>query len=202
MDGQAVTEAERRALHRLAETLPPPVERAVGLVGEGSGGSALWLAAAGVLSLLGPRGRRSAFGGLLAAGLGSALANGPVKWAVRRPRPDGDVLVGLRRGGGSPGTSSFPSGHTASAFAFTMAASCEYPLAATLLVPAALAVALARMRSLRHYPTDVLGGAVVGAAVGAATAYGLRRRKRATDPVKPGARQQDATDGSRPRPVV
>jgi len=112
----------------------------------------------------------------------SALANGPVKWAVRRPRPHGVALAGLRRGGESPGTSSFPSGHTASAFAFSVAASAEYPLAATVLVPAALGVGLARMRSLRHYPTDVLGGAAIGAAIGAGTAYGLRRYRASRPP--------------------
>lgn len=140
----------------------------------------LWLGAAAVLSLVGRRGRLGAGSGLAAAGLASALANGPVKWAVRRPRPHGAVLAGLRRGGQSPGTSSFPSGHTASAVAFAVAASAEYPLAATVLGPAALLVALARMRSLRHYPTDVLGGAIIGAAVGAGTVYWRRRYRRSS----------------------
>lgn len=170
-----VTEAEQRALGRLVRRLPQPIATTAATVGEGSKGSILWLVSAAGLSLLGRRGRLGAGGGLAAAGLASALANGPVKWAVRRPRPDGAALAGLRRRGGSPGTSSFPSGHTASAVAFSVAASAEYPLAATVLVPAALCVAFARMRSLRHYPSDVLGGAVIGAAIGAGTAYSLRR---------------------------
>lgn len=172
---QAVTEAEKRALGRLVRRLPQPISTTAVTVGEGSKGSIIWLVSAAGLSLLGRRGRLGAGGGLAAAGLASALANGPVKWAVRRPRPHGAALAGLRRGGDSPGTSSFPSGHTASAVAFSVAASAEYPLAATVLVPAALCVALARMRSLRHYPSDVLGGAVIGAAIGAGTACSLRR---------------------------
>lgn len=178
MGREAVTGAERRALRRLVRGLPQPLEKAVSVVGEGTRGSTLWLVAAVVLSLLGQRGRVAAGRGLVATAVASALANGPVKWAVRRPRPNGVALAGLRRGGGSPGTSSFPSGHTASAFAFTMAASAEYPLAATILVPAACCVAVARMRSLRHYPTDVLGGAVIGAIVGAGTVYSIRRTRR------------------------
>lgn len=174
---QSVTEAEQRALGRLVRGLPQPIATTAVVVGEGSKGSILWLMSAALLSLLGRGGRLGAGGGLAAAGLASALANGPVKWAVRRPRPDGAALAGLRRGGGSPRTTSFPSGHTASAVAFSVAASAEYPLAATVLAPAALCVALARMCSLRHYPTDVLAGAAIGAATGAGTTYSLRRHR-------------------------
>lgn len=175
MRRQEVTQTEQRALGRLVRKLPQPIATTAVTVGEGSKGSIVWLGSAALLSLLGRRGRLGAGSGLAAAGLASALGNGPVKWAVGRPRPDGPALAGLRRGGTSPGTSSFPSGHTASAVAFSVAASVEYPLAATVLAPAALCVALARMRSLRHYPTDVLGGAAFGAAIGIGTAHGLRR---------------------------
>ncbi len=185
MRRQAATKAEQRALGRLVRKLPQPIATTAGIVGEGSKGSILWLGSAALLSLLGRRGRLGAGGGLAAAGLASALANGPVKWAVGRPRPNGVALAGLRRGGGSPGTSSFPSGHTASAIAFSVAASAEYPLAATVLAPAAFCVALARMRSLRHYPTDVLGGAAIGAAIGAGTAYSLRRYRTWRTPPHP-----------------
>ena len=172
---RSITLAERFALRRVVRRLPPPVGTAVTALGQASRGGALWLAVAGVLSLLGRRGRRGAGGGLLAFVLASAVANGPAKWIVRRPRPGGAVLLGLRRRGQAPGTSSFPSSHTASAVAFAVAASIEFPPAAPFLLPAALGVALARLRAVRHYPTDVLAGALLGAVLGAATASLLRR---------------------------
>ena len=172
-----MTVAERFVLRRIVRSLPPPVGPAVTLVGQASRGGALWIASAGLLSLLGERGRRGAVGGLAALATTSVVANGPAKWAVRRSRPDGAALIGLRRRGHAPGTSSFPSSHTASAFAFAVAASAEVPAAAPVLLPAALAVALARMRAVRHYPSDVLAGALLGGTLGAVTTYGLRHRR-------------------------
>ncbi len=172
---RTLTLAERIALRRLVLVLPPPIAAGVTLIGQAARGGALWVVSAALLCLLGRRGRRGAVAGLVAFGSASALANGPLKWLVRRPRPGGPVLVGLRRRGSAPGTSSFPSSHTASAVAFALAASIELPPVAPVLVPAAAAVALARMRALRHHPSDVLAGAVVGAACGVAAVYGLRR---------------------------
>lgn len=180
----ALALAERLVLRRVVRRLPPRVGAAVTALGQASRGGALWLALAGVLSIFGRRGRRAATGGLVACALASATANGPAKWLVRRPRPGGAALAGLPRRGSQPGTSSFPSSHTATAVAFAVAASVELPSAAPVLVPAAVGVALSRLRAVRHYPTDVLAGALVGAVIGVATAYALRRRRvsRRTEP--------------------
>lgn len=166
---------DRLALRRVVRALPPSVGAGVTLVGEAARGGALWVASAAVLCLLGRPGRRGAVAGLIACASASVLANGPLKRVVRRPRPGGAALIGLRRRGGSPRTSSFPSSHTASAFAFAVAASMELPAAAPVLVPAAAAVALARVRAVRHHPSDVLAGAVFGAVCGVAAICGLRR---------------------------
>ncbi len=174
--------AERLVLRRIVRSLPPPVGPAVTLVGQASRGGALWLSSALLLSLFGPRGRRAAVAGVTALVTTSAVANGPAKWLVRRSRPGGAALIGLHRLGQAPGTSSFPSSHTASAFAFAVAASAELPAAAPVLLPAALAVAVARMRAVRHYPSDVLAGAVLGAALAAATTHAVRHW-RATRPL-------------------
>jgi undecaprenyl-diphosphatase len=100
--------------------------------------------------------------------LASAIANGPAKWITRRQRPSGLLLKDLPRLGGRPRTSSFPSSHTASAAAFAVAASASLPLAAPVLGPLAASVALSRIRAVRHFPTDVAAGAVLGAGVGVA----------------------------------
>src|SRR6478752_2052839 len=70
-----------------------------------------------------------------------------------------------------PWTSSFPSGHAASAAAFAAGATMELPMAGPILVPLAAAVAYSRVHVGVHYRSDVWAGAAVGltmAAVGRA----------------------------------
>jgi undecaprenyl-diphosphatase len=62
---------------------------------------------------------------------------------------------------------SFPSGHTLHAVAFTWQACAAFPELAFVLVPLALAIATSRVVLGLHYPTDVLVGALLGAASGA-----------------------------------
>ena len=62
---------------------------------------------------------------------------------------------------------SFPSGHTLHAVAFTWQACAAFPELALALVPLALAIAASRVVLGLHYPTDVLVGALLGAASGA-----------------------------------
>lgn len=64
---------------------------------------------------------------------------------------------------------SFPSGHTLHAVAFSMVAVSYYPQLAWLLVPFTLLVAASRIILGLHYPSDVLVGAAIGAAITAAT---------------------------------
>jgi undecaprenyl-diphosphatase len=64
-------------------------------------------------------------------------------------------------------TYSFPSGHTLHAVSFSIVIAYHYPLAAAMLVPFTLIVALSRMVLGLHYPTDVVFGAVLGAATAA-----------------------------------
>ncbi|MFQ5949035.1 MAG: phosphatase PAP2 family protein [Acidimicrobiia bacterium] len=92
-----------------------------------------------------------------------------VKRLIGRGRPDlhlEEVKVRgrLQSGGG------FPSGHTAVAVALaTVAGSASSLETARLLRAAAAAVGLARIYVGAHLPLDVLGGAALGLATGAAT---------------------------------
>lgn len=132
-----------------------------------SDSSKLWFGVAAALGAAGgDRGRRAAARGLVAIGATSALANGPLKKLVRRDRPRGLVALGVPHAGRPPKTSSFPSGHAASAFAFATAAGLELPVLAAPLLVTAGAVGWSRIESAQHYPGDVLAGALVGVGVG------------------------------------
>jgi len=128
--------------------------------------SALWLVVAASLWLSGgARARRAAARGLAALLATSAVVNGPVKLAFPRRRPvmrRREVRRALR-------SSSFPSGHSATSFAFASGVARELPAAAPLLLPLAALVAFSRVYLGVHYPSDVLAGAGIGTAVGLAT---------------------------------
>jgi undecaprenyl-diphosphatase len=64
---------------------------------------------------------------------------------------------------------SFPSGHTLHATAFTLVAVTYYPALFWLLAPFSLSVAFSRVVLGLHYPSDVIAGAVIGAAIAVAS---------------------------------
>jgi undecaprenyl-diphosphatase len=64
---------------------------------------------------------------------------------------------------------SFPSGHTLHAVSFTLVAGIAVPALLFLLIPLTLLIAASRVVLGLHYPSDVLAGAVLGAAIGLAT---------------------------------
>ncbi|WP_264158827.1 phosphatase PAP2 family protein [Streptomyces arboris] len=61
-----------------------------------------------------------------------------------------------------PDSSSFPSGHTAAAVAFTAAVISPWPTAGAVCVVPAAMVAVERVQSGAHYPSDVVAGATIG----------------------------------------
>jgi membrane-associated phospholipid phosphatase len=136
--------------------------------------SRLWLVIAGALAALGGgRGQRAAGRGLIAIAIAAAVANGPAKLIARRRRPFSQSRPALIN---MPRSTSFPSGHTAAAFAFATAASAEMPILAPALVPIAGAVAYSRVHTGVHYPSDVAAGLAIGIGSGVMAAPAWRRR--------------------------
>ena len=134
------------------------VAKALGRIGEYGG---IWLVIGIVLAFADPDNGED----WLVAGILGPVAIGvnyAVKLVVRRPRP---VLEGLPPLGGAPSSLSFPSAHATSSFACATAMTRIAPEAAVLFVLAA-AIAACRPYLGLHYPSDVLGGAVLGTALG------------------------------------
>jgi undecaprenyl-diphosphatase len=88
-----------------------------------------------------------------------------VKYLVRRARPSVDVQAQV-----PPDRFSFPSGHTAGAFALAMSTSAVSPWLLTPMLVVASTVGYARMYLGVHYPLDVAAGAVVGMLTGSIVA--------------------------------
>lgn len=126
-----------------------------------------WAGLAALIGVTGRKGRRAALRGG-ACYLSAALAHLPVKALVKRRHPPGSAVHQL-----GPFTSSFPSGHAASDLAFVLGASQEMPLLFFPLSGATMAVHWALVRKRAHYPSDVVAGGALGAAV-AFAAWKLR----------------------------
>ncbi len=95
--------------------------------------------------------------------LNTAITQG-FKYAVNRKRPYEDYPSLITPYDGSELGKSFPSGHTSSAFATAASLSLNFNKW-YVVVPAyswATAVGYSRLKMGEHYPTDVLGAAIVG----------------------------------------
>ena len=127
------------------------------MVGLTSG--AMPLLAVGPLLLL-LAGRRREGGALLLTFVLSTLLAVGLQLAVMRPRP-ADVRVVLS----TPAFPSFPSGHAAAAFGGALLVCFVWRRAGPAALLGALLVSVSRLYLGQHYPSDLLGGAVLGASV-------------------------------------
>jgi len=157
---------DRAVFAAIAATPTPALDEPLRRLGRAADRSKLWFgAAAGMAALGGRRGRRAALLGLVSLGAASATVNLAVKYSAMRPRPERPVVDGGRHLP-MPRSSSFPSGHSASAFAFAVAAGNELPPLALPLNAVAGMVAYSRVHTGVHYPSDVVAGSAIGGAIG------------------------------------
>ncbi|MCL4180112.1 MAG: glycosyltransferase family 39 protein [Verrucomicrobia bacterium] len=106
--------------------------------------------------------------------LGESLVIGPLKQAIRRPRP-ADLLPETRLLVGQGKPRSMPSGHAANSFTVVAVMVWFYRRKALVLLPVAGAIAISRVYNGAHFPSDVLVGAILGTACAGLTIWGADR---------------------------
>jgi len=115
---------------------------------------------------------------LLSHGLAALVVNG-LKHLIGRPRPkfahSGEWQFAPSW---ASGLDSFPSGHSAASFAVATVLAKRFPALGPMCLGIAAFVALSRILRGSHFPTDVLGGAVVGVLSGAIAAAPLKEWRR------------------------
>jgi membrane-associated phospholipid phosphatase len=162
---------DRAAYQSVAAMSTPLLDRPLRQVSDFANFAKPWLLVAAALALFGgTRGRRAAVTGIVAIGLSSLLVNQLIKLVGERSRPDRTQLgVPESRWVLMPSSTSFPSGHSASAAAFAVSVGDVVPKLRLPLRAAAGVVAFSRVYTGVHYPSDVLIGATVGALLGRMT---------------------------------
>lgn len=164
----------------IAATPTPAMDVTLRRLSRAADRSRLWVGCAAVLAAFGGRrGRAAAVNGLASIALTAPVANLVLKPLGDRRRPDRNTLaVPLARQVAMPRSSSWPSGHSASAFAFATGVGAAWPAVGVPLSALASLVAYSRVHTGAHYPSDTIAGTVTGVALAPVAVAALQRRPR------------------------
>jgi len=159
----------------IARTPTPTLDRGMGGLSHAANHSLLWMTSAAALALVGGHaGRRAAAQGLVSVAITSAVVNLAVKRVGSRQRPDrAGVDVPIARHVQMPTSLSFPSGHSAVAFAFATGVGNRLPVVAGPLHALAGVVAYSRVHTGVHHPSDVVVGSLLGTVLAQLTTRAL-----------------------------
>ncbi|MBA5851611.1 phosphatase PAP2 family protein [Clostridium sp. cel8] len=120
----------------------------------------IWIAIS-LFLIMSKKNRKAGIVTLAAVVLGAILGEGIIKNIVQRPRPfeESNIVHILIS---KPKSYSFPSGHTTAAFAATSTLSRYFKKYSIGLFILAILIAFSRIYLYVHYPTDILGGIILG----------------------------------------
>jgi undecaprenyl-diphosphatase len=164
-----VGHTDRAISHAISRLPPSPLDGVMKALSTTANHGILWFAIAAVLAARRGASRKAALRGIVAIAGASATANAVLKPLLPRRRPAAPELHTYQTLPNPPKSSSFPSGHAASAAAFTTAVALESPRLGAAVAPLAAAVAYSRVHVGVHWTSDVLAGVAVGTGVAAAT---------------------------------
>ena len=165
-----VGDLDASVFRAVAEWHSPILDRTMPELSEIASGSRLWMGIAALFAVFGgKKGRRTAAEGMIAIGINSFMANVLFKKVARRKRPTDPVPEERRLV--QPESSSFPSGHTASAAAFSGIVDRAYPKLWLPINGLAATVGFSRVYTGAHYPGDVFAGWLLGKSVALVVSY-------------------------------
>jgi membrane-associated phospholipid phosphatase len=140
-----------------------------------------WVQITLIMPLLAIRATRMAAGIALLAWASSGLINLAIKAWVTRLRPSNlaETILPMDE---RNFLSSFPSGHTVTAFAVATALALSWPNSKRLWIGAilfllAVGVGIARVYRGQHWPSDVIGGAALGSFCGIMCSWVIQKRR-------------------------
>ncbi|GAB3311443.1 bifunctional phosphatase PAP2/diacylglycerol kinase family protein [Epidermidibacterium keratini] len=165
---QSVAHLDDVVYRRLARSHSKTLDTTMPALSRAADYSRLWMAiAAGMHAYGGRRSRRAAVRGVASIAATSLVTNQVFKRIRWRNRPDHSLVPILRAAERMPTSSSFPSGHSASAAAFATSVAMENLPAGVAVGLLAGGVGVSRVATGAHYPSDVVCGFAIGAAVAA-----------------------------------
>jgi undecaprenyl-diphosphatase len=164
-----VRKVDHAISQRIGRRAPSPLDHVMRELSGAANHSKLWFAIAAVLAASKGASRRGALRGVLSIAATSFTANAVLKPLLPRRRPPARELPTYHPVPAVPTSWSFPSGHAASAAAFTTAVALECPKAGLAIAPLAAAVAYSRVDIGVHWTSDVVVGAAVGTGIALST---------------------------------
>lgn len=141
----------------------------------------VWIVIAIVLTCI-PKTRKCGLTMIIAMAITYLVGNLFLKNVIARPRPCAvDTRVTLKIP--FPSEYSFPSGHTSNGFAGAVTIFSYYRKAGILSLLMAAVIAFSRLYFFVHYPTDILGGIVLGTLDALLAVYLVKRLEDRADAI-------------------